>query len=212
MQRKKSRFWSFIWSFIPGAGDMYLGFMKMGVSLMLAFMVLVAIAGLTNIGALAVFPIAMWFYSFFHANNLAGLDDQTFMAVEDKFLFGLNEWDGIEKFGARMTDKKKKGVAAIFILIGVIMLWQAAFSLLCDIFGWDNVVLRQIYFFMRDDVPRFVVAIAIIWAGLVMIRGKKDESGYSSDNHVEPGRQPENYIEQDRQPEHYVEPDQQNNQ
>lgn len=60
MQRKKSRFWSFIWSFIPGAGDMYLGFMKMGVSLMLAFMVLVAIAGLTNIGALAVFPIAMW--------------------------------------------------------------------------------------------------------------------------------------------------------
>ena len=111
-----------------------------------------------------------------------------------------------------MTDKKKKGVAAIFILIGVIMLWQAAFSLLCDIFGWDNVVLRQIYFFMRDDVPRFVVAIAIIWAGLVMIRGKKDESGYSSDNHVEPGRQPENYIEQDRQPEHYVEPDQQNNQ
>ena len=61
-------------------------------------------------------------------------------------------------------------------------------------------------------MPRFVVAIAIIWAGLVMIRGKKDESGYSSDNHVEPGRQPENYIEQDRQPEHYVEPDQQNNQ
>lgn len=212
MQRKKSRFWSFIWSFMPGAGDMYLGFMKMGVSLMIGFMVLVAITAVTNIGALAVFPVAMWFYSFFHANNLASLDDQAFMAVEDRFLFGLDEWDSIEKLGSKMTDKKKKGVAAILIVIGVLMLWQAAFSLLCDIFGWDNVVLRQIYFFMRDDVPRFVVAIAIIWVGLVMIRGKKVESGYPSDDYVEPGEQPEHYIGQDRQPEHYVEPEQRQNQ
>ncbi len=175
MQRKKSRFWLFMWSLIPGAGDMYLGFMKMGISLMLGFMALIVVTGITNIGALAVFPVAMWFYSFFHANNLAGLDEHTFMAVEDRFLFGLDEWNTIEKLGSHMTGKRKTVVAAVFILIGVITLWQAVFNLLCDIFGWDNFVLSQIYYFMRDDLPRFVVGIAIIWAGLLMIRGKKAE-------------------------------------
>lgn len=175
MQRKKSRFWLFVWSFVPGAGEMYLGFMKMGISLMLGFMGLIALTALTNIGALAVFPVSMWFYSFFHANNLAGLDEHTFMAVEDRLLFGLDEWSTIEKLGSHMTAKKKKAVAVVFILIGVVMLWQAVFNLLCDIFGWDNVVLSQIYYFVRDDLPRFVIGIAIIWAGLLMIRGKKEE-------------------------------------
>lgn len=175
MQRKKSRFWSFIWSFIPGAGDMYLGFMKMGISLMLGFMGLIALMALTNLDVLAVFPVTMWFYSFFHANNLAGLDEHTFMAMEDRFLFGLDEWDTIEKLGAHMTGKRKTAVAAVFILIGIVMLWQAIFNLLCDIFGWDNVVLSQIYYFIRDDLPRFVVGIGIIWVGLLMIRGRKVE-------------------------------------
>ena len=203
MQRKKSRFWSFIWSLVPGAGEMYLGFMKMGVSLMLGFMLLIAIAAITNIGALSVFPIAMWFYSFFHANNLAGLDDQAFFEVKDRFLFGLEEWNSIEKLGSKMNEKKKKGVAAVLIVIGVLMLWQAAFSLLCDIFGWDNVILREIYFFMRDDLPRFVVGFAIIWAGMVMIRGKKEDITLS--------QQSESYIEQDNQPSHFESDIQSNN-
>lgn len=176
MQRKKSRFWLFIWSLVPGACEMYLGFMKMGVSLMLGFMGLIAIAAITNIGALAVFPITMWFYSFFYANNLASLDEQAFMMVEDRFLFGLEEWSTLGKIGARMTDKGKKGVAAALIIIGICMLWQAAFSILCEIFGWDNRILSQIYYFVRDDVPRIVIGIAIIWAGLWMIRGKKEET------------------------------------
>ena len=54
---------------------MYMGFMKMGLSLMLGFMILAAIVGVTNLGALSVFPIVMYAYSFFHANNLATLDD-----------------------------------------------------------------------------------------------------------------------------------------
>ncbi len=48
MQRKKSRFWLFMWSLIPGAGDMYLGFMKMGISLMLGFMALIVVTGITS--------------------------------------------------------------------------------------------------------------------------------------------------------------------
>lgn len=196
MQSKKSRFWLFIWSLMPGAGEMYLGFMKMGLSLMLGFMGLIAITAITNIGALSIFPVTMWFYSFFHANNLASMDAQAFSMVKDEYLFGLDGLENMEKLNAKMTDKKKKVIAAILILVGVIMLWQEMFSLLIDIFGWDNYLLSQVYSFVRYDLPRFVVGIAIIWAGVVMIRGKKEDI-------VLEEQRKEGYIEQNTQQNSY---------
>lgn len=196
MQSKKSRFWLFIWSLMPGAGEMYLGFMKMGLSLMLGFMGLIAITAITNIGAISIFPVTMWFYSFFHANNLASMDAQAFSMVKDEYLFGLDGLENMEKLNAKMTDKKKKVIAAILILVGVIMLWQEMFSLLIDIFGWDNYLLSQVYSFVRYDLPRFVVGIAIIWAGVVMIRGKKEDI-------VLEEQRKEGYIEQNTQQNSY---------
>lgn len=187
MQRKKSGFWLFIWSLMPGAGEMYMGFMKMGISLMLGFMGLIVITVITNLGALAIFPVTMWFYSFFHANNLASLDEESFRAIEDRYLFGLDGLDSMEEWNSKMNGKKKTLIAAVFILIGVIMLWNAVFSLLCDIFGWDNYILGRIYYFMRDDVPRFVIGIAIIWVGVVMIRGKKEN--IAPEEEIVPGGQ-----------------------
>ena len=37
MTHKKSSFWRFLFSLIPGAGEMYMGFLKMGTSLMALF-------------------------------------------------------------------------------------------------------------------------------------------------------------------------------
>lgn len=172
MQRKKSRFWLFIFSFMPGAGEMYMGFMKMGLSLMLGFMILVAVVGYTNLGVLAVFPVAMYIYSFFHANNLGSLDDVAFHNIEDQYLFGF---DGIDKMKIKLEGRNRKIAAVILIVLGVIMLWQVVFNLLCDIFGWDNRFLSAIYYFVRDDLPRAIVGIGVIWAGLALIRGKRVE-------------------------------------
>lgn len=170
MQRKKSRFWTFIFSFIPGAGEMYMGFMKMGLSLMLGFMILVAIVGYTNLGVLAVFPITLYIYSFFHANNLSSLDDVEFHNIEDQYMFGF---DGIENMRVKLEGRNRKIAALILIVLGVIMLWQVVFNLLCDIFGWDNRFLSAIYYFVRDELPRAVIGIGVIWAGLALIRGKR---------------------------------------
>ncbi|MCM1121875.1 MAG: hypothetical protein NC416_04770 [Eubacterium sp.] len=174
MQGRKSRFWLFIWSLVPGAGVMYLGFMKMGLSLMLGFMGLIAVAAITNLGVLAIFPIAMWFYSFFYSNHLASLDEQAFRAVEDQYLFGLGGLDSVEEWDGKLSGKKRNVAAVVLIVLGAVMLWNAVFNLLCDIFGWDNRILSQIYYFVRDDLPRFVIGIAVIWLGIVMIRGKKE--------------------------------------
>lgn len=178
MQRKKSRFLVFLLSFIPGAGEMYMGFMRMGLSLMLGFLILAAIVGITNLGALAVFPVAMYAYSFFHANNLATMDDRAFHSIPDEYLFGFG---GLDHMQLRLEGRNRKIAAVILIVLGVMMLWQVVFNLLCDIFGWDNWFLSSVYYFVRDELPRGVVGIGVIWAGLALIRGKKVSIGEEED-------------------------------
>ena len=175
MQKKKSRFWSFIWSFLPGAAHMYLGFMKMGVSLMLGFLILCGVVGFTNIDVLLIFPIAMYIYSFFHANNLATLNDEEFYTIKDQYLLGLEGLDSIEKIHVSIVKKYRKVTALILIVIGLIMLWDIGFDMLVDIFGWDNPYLAEVSYFMNYQMPRMVIAIAVIWIGIVLIRGKKVE-------------------------------------
>ena len=190
MKKKKSRFWLFIWSFLPGAGEMYLGFMKMGLSLMLGFMLLIMVVALTNLGALAVFPVTMYAYCFFHANNLGTLSDTEFYNTEDRYMFGMDSLDSIEKMRDWVSGKYRKIAAAVLIIIGIIMLGQTGFNILCDIFGWDNYYLSKIYYFTRDELPRIVIGIAIIWVGLGLVRGKKvaytlDEQDISAHQTVE---------------------------
>ena len=187
MQKKKSRFWLFIWSLVPGAGHMYLGFMKMGISLLLGFMTLIAVAALTNLGVLSIFPIALYIYSFFHANNLGALNDVEFYSIQDQYLLGMEGLDSIEKMRLSISQKYRKITAFIMIAIGAVMLWNMGFDMLVDIFGWNNYYLRQISYFMSDQLPRAVIAIAVIWIGISLIRGKKVE--YIEDEQDTAGKQ-----------------------
>ena len=168
---------------------MYMGFMQMGLSLMLGFMILTAIVGLTNLGALAIFPFALYAYSFFHANNLATLDDRSFHMIRDEFLFGFGN---IGHRQWRLEGRNRTIAAAILIILGIMMLWQVCVNIRCDIFGWDNVFLSKIYYFVRDELPRAVVGIAVIWVGLALIRGKKiriEEEDFATEDRTERDRQ-----------------------
>ena len=70
MQKQKKGFLLFISSLIPGAGEMYMGFFKQGISIMTLFWAIIAIAGGLNISSLVIFLPVLWFYSFFHVHNL----------------------------------------------------------------------------------------------------------------------------------------------
>ena len=71
MTNKKNSLWRFFFSLIPGAGEMYMGFLKMGVSLMSLFFAIIFIASSLWLGPLILIDIIVWFYSFFHVHNLA---------------------------------------------------------------------------------------------------------------------------------------------
>ena len=59
--KKKSKFLTFCFSLLPGAAEMYMGFMKMGVSLMSLFFLIIMLGMLMNQGIIVMAGIVVWF-------------------------------------------------------------------------------------------------------------------------------------------------------
>ena len=73
MRNKKNGFFTFIFSLLPGAGEMYFGLYRQGLLLMSMFFGSIAICALTGMGELAfVLPI-IWCFGFFHVHNFLNL-------------------------------------------------------------------------------------------------------------------------------------------
>lgn len=167
MTRKRSGFWTFIWSLIPGAGEMYLGFMKQGVSLMCIFMGWFAFCAYFGFEVgLFVLPV-IWFYSFFHVHNLVSLPDEEFYQQEDYYmLLQLDEIVGFDKW----ERGKVKFIAAVLIFIGgytiLTTLWSSFWRIMPE---W---MYDELYI-VRNGVPRIVISIILIAFGIYLIRGKK---------------------------------------
>lgn len=176
MRKKKNRFLLFCCSIWPGAGEMYLGFMKMGLSLLAIFSLSVVVVSYSGIGVLAFVPMVIWVFSFFHANNLGSLSDEAFMRVEDEYLFGIGAEDADSVKGF-FTGKYRKVFAAILILLGISMTWQTLCRTLRYFVGNDFYYefISPITGYINNEVPRLIVGVAIIWFGIKLIQGKKRE-------------------------------------
>ena len=165
MTKKKSGFLTFCFSLVPGAGEMYMGFMRQGVSIMALFWLLIFLAAFLSIGpVLFILPI-LWCYSFFNVHNLRGLSDEEFYAIEDDYLFHI---DRVLPQG-RWSKKQNNLFAVALIIIGIVILWSNLTNYMRWMFPSD------IYWTIVDDVPQVTIAILLIWGGLNLIRGKKKE-------------------------------------
>lgn len=169
MTNKKNGFFTFIFSLLPGAGEMYMGFMKRGISTMAVFFLVIALSAWSGIGPfMFVLPI-VWFYSFFTVHNLRSLPDDEFFAVEDNFIFNFEG----DKDKALFLAKKYKNIIAIFlIVVGVSSLWNN----LNDMFMYllpspFSDFIRSLSYYG----PQTLISFAIIALGVYLIRGKKKE-------------------------------------
>ena len=169
--KKKNRFLSFCMSCIPGAGEMYMGFMKMGVSRMLLFILTIMVAIWINQGALATFCIVEWFYSFFYANHLASLNDEEFAQVKDEYLFGLGALPGAQTF----VERYHKWVAYGLIFMGICFLWNTMADLLRRILPKEFSFIWGMMWKIGDFIPSIVIGCAIIIIGVKLLSGKKME-------------------------------------
>lgn len=187
--KKKSRFLTFCFSLLPGAGEMYMGFMKAGVSLMLLFVFAIMIPVFLRLDELVVLAVVVWFYSFFHANHLASLNDEEFAKVEDQYLYGLDTLSGGKDFVA----KYRKWVAVILILVGSLLLWNSVMDLLRDLLR--NTLPSVIYNVLNKIgyfIPRVLAAVLIIVAGGKMIGGRKQQLAELPDGEADEKQTDEN--------------------
>ena len=131
MRRQRKGFLTWIASLIPGAGELYMGFEKQGVSLMILFWGSVALIAMLGMGwPIFLLPV-IWFYSFFHVHNLKTMNPEEFYMVEDRYLLHMDEL-------AKEFRSDKKGffqsyrsiITILIILIGATLLWDGISSLI----------------------------------------------------------------------------------
>lgn len=167
MKKQKHGFWVFIFSLIPGAGEMYMGFKKQGLSIMLLFWGSIALASITGLGWLAMFLPVIWFYSFFNVHNLKSLSEEEFYSVEDNYILHMDQFSGdMEKF----FQKHQSAAAWVLILFGICILWSRFTSLLYFIV--PNNMADYVYN-ICNSLPQIVIAAGIIAAGIYLLTQQK---------------------------------------
>ena len=110
---------TFIFAFCPGAGQMYQGYMKRGLSLITMFCLFVVI-GVSTLEVLTVGCVIVWMYSFFDTFNLrAQIGAGT--APEDDYLVHIN-WKDQRMQEFMMDSHKLLGWG--LIVLGALVAYQ----------------------------------------------------------------------------------------
>ena len=173
MNNQKNRFWTFCFSLIPGAGEMYFGLYRQGISLMLCFFAALFIPVFLNLSVFCLLAVVLWFYSFLRVHNLRHLTPEEFALQEDKFL-----WENLNP-NFHWDHTFKKVLAVVLILGGLFLLWDNVMDLLRDFIPleWLNGLIHSISY----RLPRIVLALIIVVLGLKLIGGKKKELEQEAD-------------------------------
>ena len=164
----KNGFLLFIASCLSGCGQMYQGYMKRGVSLLLAFCLVLFASTYFFLGTLALFLPVIWLYAFFDSYALRSqLSAGT--APKDAFLFGLSDMDS-KRLGA-LLHKRHSLIGWVLVAVGVYMLYDMLMGQLSGLFfGWFGEWLDSL---LRYGLPRGVITVLVILLGLWFIRGPK---------------------------------------
>ncbi|MCM1498030.1 MAG: hypothetical protein NC124_06140 [Clostridium sp.] len=172
MTKQKKGFWVFFFSLIPGAGELYMGFKKMGLSTMIVFWGLIACTALLEIPAfIFVLPI-IWFYSFFNVHNLKCLTEEEFLSVEDHFIFPTGELAASRE---NFVRQYRNTLAALLIIFGICGLWRNLISLLQEL-------LPDSMFYILNEltwrIPQVAISLILIVIGIRLVKGKKEQLEY----------------------------------
>ena len=175
MTYKKSGALTFIFACIPGCGEMYLGYMKRGLSICALFWGVIALGMFTQLDALMCVLPVIWLYGFFDAFNIRGYDDEQSEANPDSYLFGIDDKDS--KF--RLSGKSGLIVGWILVIIGVYALWNMFADFFFHYFSSD---IYWLYDIIANKIPGAVILVLVICLGVWFIRGPKhkDDDDFKS--------------------------------
>ncbi len=167
---QKNGILTFLFAFIPGAGQMYQGYMKRGLSLILMCCAIAVVASLFS--PVMFLILVIWMYSFFDTFNLRA-QIATSTAPEDDYLVHFDPKD--KRLAQMMLDSHKLVGWALIAFGGLIAYENILMNALNDLmwrWGKDNPFFRAFYLVM-DRLPTVAVCVALIICGIWLVKGPK---------------------------------------
>lgn len=167
---QKNGILTFLFAFIPGAGQMYQGYMKRGLSLILMCCAIAVVASLFS--PVMFLILVIWMYSFFDTFNLRA-QIATGTAPEDDYLVHFDPKD--KRLAQMMLDSHKLVGWALIAFGGLIAYENILMEALNDLmwrWGKNNAFFRAFYLVM-DRLPTVAVCVALIICGIWLVKGPK---------------------------------------
>ena len=167
MQNKKNSFFTFCFSCIPGAGEMYFGLYHQGISLMVMFFGAMGLLGWLRFMPLGFVLPVIWFYSFFHVHNLKKLSEEAFAEVEDKYFFSGN----LEEGGREFYNRNKKIIGMVLVIFGICGIFNVAM----DIVWMFLPEMRNHYYLLQGvrSIPAAFTCAAFIYLGIKLRKAEE---------------------------------------
>ena len=148
---------------------MYMGFMKMGLSLMTMFFFIIFLSSFLSIGPILFVAPLIWFYSFFDCLNKRYATDEEFLLLEDKYLFSLDELVKVDK---DILKKHALFSGILLVLLGGYLIFDNIINSLAGYIPGDVYnVIRNV----TRMAPQIIIGVVIVVIGAKLIIGKKKE-------------------------------------
>lgn len=170
MTKQRNKFLNFWLSMIPGCGQMFMGFMKRGVSFMLYLSIPLVVAIVTDIWVLVLPIILVCFYAFFDSIALNGLPPEKFAEIKDDFFLPSDK-----SFTFLSKRNISKYIGVILVIIGIAAIWNTFVPSLIDLLYDYDIQLYETLYRINRAIPQVLVCIFAIVLGLKLMAGKKKE-------------------------------------
>ena len=167
---RKNILFTFIFACVPGAGQMYLGYRKQGVSMMLLLLSLISLASALRIDFLMFFLPVVWFYSFFDTFSIRNASAEELAARVDCFVPDNLQNKVLSLPNCSKNFKKASGL--VLVSVGAFSLYN---SFVMPIVGniLEHIELDLWWLWdIFNNLPTVLVSFLIIIVGIYMLRGR----------------------------------------
>ena len=157
----KSKFLTLFFSLLPGAGHMYLGYMKRGLSIMVLFFLAVAISSISPVAGFAL-PV-IWFFGLFDALHLLS-EYRADGTIYDSWLIDIGAWNTL------LHGKTSTVCGICLVVLGALgfyhyVLEYPLYTLVKDIPVVSSIV---------RNLPSLLLCVLMFVFGIIMLRGRRE--------------------------------------
>ena len=169
---KKNLLITFIFSFIPGAGQMYQEYMKRGLSIMILASIFLIIAILTGSIIFIVPLLVTTAYSFFDTYNIRNRSDEKRAEFIDEYIWNNDEL-GISITSTKISNHRKT-IGYILISIGAYVFFD---SVLLNLLLYTDIYwLNELSYILSRYIPTIIASVLAVTIGIKLISTKDKEN------------------------------------